>query len=124
MKQVSDLSRCIKESGSSREKNPKGVFFWSNKKSNIIGGPHCTYLSSTSLNDIPAADFCIEGEGENSINNLIQAIKGKKDFFKISGLHYRHNGKIKSGKTPHVIHDLDTVSFPARQLVDKYVYGK
>jgi len=90
----------------------------------ILGGPHCIYLSKKALNDIPAADMCIEGEAERSINDLIQALQGKKHLAEVAGIHYRENGIIKTGKPPDVIEDLNSIGFPARHLVDKYEYGK
>jgi len=90
----------------------------------IIGGPHCTFLKEQALSDIPYADICCEGEGERVIMDIIRFIQGRKNLPSIHGIHYRENNQIKSGKPPRVIDDLDSIPFPARHLVEKYEYGK
>ena len=47
--------------------------FIKNNKSDIpiiIGGPHCTFHPDKALNDITAADICVEGEGEFVIKDI------------------------------------------------------
>lgn len=90
----------------------------------IIGGPHCTFLKEQALSDIPYADICCEGEGERVIMDIIRFIQGRKNLPSIHGIHYRENNQIKSGKPLRVIDDLDSIPFPARHLVEKYEYGK
>lgn len=90
----------------------------------MIGGPHCTFHKEKSLNHIPDADICCEGEGEIVIKDIVRLIQGRKDPSIIHGIHYRENNKIKSGKPLEVIKDLDSIPFPARHLLDKYEYGK
>jgi len=89
----------------------------------IIGGPHCIFFPDRALDDIPEADFCIEGEGEQTIKCLISAIEKNKSFSDITGLYYREKQKIKKGKPPEVISNIDNISFPSRHLVEKYIYG-
>ena len=37
----------------------------------IIGGPHCIFRQEESLNDYPAADIAVTGEGEHVILDLV-----------------------------------------------------
>jgi radical SAM superfamily enzyme YgiQ (UPF0313 family) len=90
----------------------------------IIGGPHCIYLPNKALIDIPMADICINGEAEQVIKDIPTVIQGYKDISKLPGVYFRKNNEIKHGKKAEVIKDLDTISFPARYLVEKYDYGK
>ena len=90
----------------------------------IIGGPHCIYLPNKALIDIPMADICISGEAEQVIKYIPNVLQGSKDVSKIPGVCYRKNNRIKHGKKAEVIKDLDTISFPARYLVEKNDYGK
>jgi radical SAM superfamily enzyme YgiQ (UPF0313 family) len=90
----------------------------------IIGGPHCNFHPKKSLLDIPNADISVAGDGEISIKKIAQALEGKKDLSEIEGVHFRKDTKIKSGRKPEFIMDLDSIPFPARHLVDKYEYGK
>ncbi len=90
----------------------------------IIGGPHCTFYPEKSLLDIPSADISVEGEGEQTIIELIRALEGKKQLSDVAGVRYRKNKEILIGKPPEIISDLDALPFPARHLVNKYEYGK
>lgn len=90
----------------------------------IIGGPHCSFYPEKSLSDLPSADISVEGEGEQVILAIIEALHGTKPLSDIAGIRYRKNGEIKVGKPPEIITDLDAIPFPARHLVTKYDYGK
>jgi len=90
----------------------------------VIGGPHCTFYPEKSLIDIPSADISVEGEGEHTIKDIIQAFEGKKPFSSIPGIRYRHNKEICIGEPPKIINNLDALPFPARHLILKYEYGK
>ena len=88
----------------------------------IIGGPHCSLYPKQSLLDLNA-DVSVEGEGEKIILDIVDAITGKKEIHKIRGIHYRRGGKVKVGKSPEIIKNLDSISFPARHRVNNYDYG-
>ncbi len=87
----------------------------------ILGGPHCTFHPDSALIDIPA-DISVEGEAEQSIKEVAKALNQSKDFSEIPGVYYRKNNEIKKGKPFKLINDLDSIKFPARHLIDKYVY--
>lgn len=90
----------------------------------IIGGPHCSYHPEKSLLDIPDADVSVSGDGEQAIKDVTKALQGERKFSEVAGVHYRVDNKIEAGKPPIPIDDLDSISFPARHLVDKYDYGR
>ncbi len=90
----------------------------------IIGGAHCTFHPNKSLYDVPSADVSVEGDGDFVIKEIINAIEGRIEYNQISGVYYRDKGKIRKGKKPIIIKDLDSIPFPSRNLIDKYNYGK
>jgi anaerobic magnesium-protoporphyrin IX monomethyl ester cyclase len=92
----------------------------------IIGGPHPTIHSKTALSDIPAADISVEGEGEHVINDVVEALQGRKNLSEVNGVQYREKNTIKRGKLPVLIEDIDSIPFPSRHLTDKYekAYGR
>jgi radical SAM superfamily enzyme YgiQ (UPF0313 family) len=91
----------------------------------IIGGPHCTFHPKISLNEIPSADICVEGEADFVINDIVKSIEGNgKKLSDIAGVYYRDGNEIKGGKPPHIIKDLDALPHPARHLIEKYDYGR
>jgi radical SAM superfamily enzyme YgiQ (UPF0313 family) len=89
----------------------------------IIGGPHCTLVPEKALADTKA-DICVQGDGEKVITHIKNAILGKIAFSKIPGIYYRENNKIKKGSPLKIIHDVDDIPFPSRDIVKKYNYGK
>lgn len=90
----------------------------------IIGGPHSTFFHDKALNDIPAADIAVVGDGEYAFIDILNAINGDNKLSDVHGIYYRKNGEIKVGKAPKLIEDLDSLPFPSRDLVEKYEYGK
>jgi len=81
----------------------------------IIGGIHATIAPEDCLKS-EHIDFAIKGEGELTISQLLKVLKNKK-FEEVDGLWYKENGKIKGNKDRDLIHDLDSLPFPARHLL-------
>jgi radical SAM superfamily enzyme YgiQ (UPF0313 family) len=81
----------------------------------IIGGIHATIAPEDCLKS-EHIDFAIKGEGELTISQLLKVLKNKK-FEEVDGLWYKENGKIKGNKDRILIHDLDSLPFPARHLL-------
>jgi len=88
----------------------------------VIGGPHCTLFPEKSLEET-GADISVQGDGELIINDIKKAIKGKISFSSIPGIYYREGNKIKKGPELKLIENLDSVPFPSRHLINKYIYG-
>lgn len=85
----------------------------------VIGfvGTHVTVLPKESLEN-SVADFVIIGEGEHT---LLDVVKGE-NWQNIPGLGYRSNEKIYINQPREFIDYLDTLPFPARELLPNYAY--
>ena len=72
------------------------------------------------------ADYVIVGEGELTLSELIQNLLGssKNGLENIMGLAYRKNSLIRENPRRDVVHDLDILDFPARDLVDVGKYRR
>ncbi len=69
------------------------------------------------------ADFVIIGEGEQTLLELTERIKGgHTDFAAIKGLAYKANGKAVTTPGRAVMRDLDVLPLPAWDLVDINLY--
>jgi radical SAM superfamily enzyme YgiQ (UPF0313 family) len=90
----------------------------------------CTIIVSSSdstdrfemyLNE--GADFILLGEAEQTLLELVNSIgKNETDYFKIEGLAFKHNhAVVKTARRP-VMKELDTLPFPAWDLVDMEPY--
>ena len=88
----------------------------------IIGGPHCKLFPEKSLKETNA-DVCVYGDGESVILDIKKAINGEIKFSDIPGIYYKEKNKIYKGDTLKLIENLDSISYPSRHFVEKYVYG-
>jgi anaerobic magnesium-protoporphyrin IX monomethyl ester cyclase len=69
------------------------------------------------------ADFVLLGEGEQTLLELVSAIRnGQKDFESIAGLAWRRNGMPVRSAARKVMKDLDSLPLPAWDLVDMESY--
>jgi len=88
------------------------------------GGLWYSYLSKETLQDEPAIDFVVMGEGEVTFHELMDALnKGKTSFKDIPGLASRENGVPVLGPVRPLMENLDELPLPAYDLfpMDKYV---
>ena len=89
----------------------------------VVGGWHPSYMPDSMLQH-PEIDYVIMGEGERAIVELANSITKGEDnsaIAKISGVAYRHKGKMVKNE-PSLISDLDQVPFPARHLLPMHLY--
>lgn len=85
----------------------------------VIGGIHPTIYAEKILKDCPSIDYVVIAEGEESTAQMVNAIKnGSYDFGKIDGFAYRKNGKVHVNKKTKYIQNLDSLPFPAYNLID------
>ncbi len=90
----------------------------------VVGGLWYSYFGKETLQDNPAIDFVIMGEGEVTFNELMDALNnGKTGFSNIAGLSCRENESVVFGPVRGLINDLDILPLPAYDLfpMDKYV---
>jgi anaerobic magnesium-protoporphyrin IX monomethyl ester cyclase len=88
----------------------------------VLGGPHVSALPAESLEECPAADFVVKGEGEIIFPALIAAIEMKHDYAGIPGLVYRENGEVVRTPESDSIRRLDDLPLPAYHLFPVKLY--
>lgn len=79
----------------------------------IIGGCHVTALPVQTMEDIPFIDYGIIGEGEGSVLDLVEHLKGRMKIADVGGIVHKDNGKIVQNKPRGQAVDLDALPFPA-----------
>ncbi len=94
---------------------------WNPETVVVTGGTHPTFLPQRCLKE-EEIDYIVMGEAEESLPMLLGSIHAGKGFEHIDGLAYRENGDIKVQEKTSWIQDLDSLPFPARDLlpVEKY----
>lgn len=89
----------------------------------VIGGPHATSLPEECIQS-DAVDFIVIGEGEISTLELANAIlKKNRKPDQVKGIAYKDNeSEIRFTPFQDRIVDLDTLPYPARELLDLEAY--
>jgi len=92
---------------------------WDSRKIVVMGGAHVSCDPETVLKS-PFVDYVILGEGESRLSILIDCLeKGKKDeMAMMDGVGFKRNGELRINRPRSFILDLDSMPFPARDLLD------
>ena len=83
----------------------------------LLGGPHISALPEETMQDISSLDIGVIGEGEATFKEILEFMEGKKSLNEIKGIIYRKNGKIFKNIPREPIWDLDSLPFPAWELL-------
>lgn len=91
----------------------------------IIGGGHITAFPHQTMQEFPFFDVGVIGEGEETIVELLNSLENKNSQDDVKGIIFRKNGEIKINSRRHYIENLDTLPFPAWDLlpdITKYYF--
>ncbi len=88
----------------------------------VVGGPHVTGLPRFILKS-PVIDYAVVSEGEEAFLELINNLAANKPVEQIANLICRYDGVVKINPVRPLIANLDTLPFPAWDLLmlDRYV---
>ncbi len=92
----------------------------------LLGGAHVAAFGAETLENIPDADAAVPGEGELATEAIIRAWSGDGKLEDIPGIFRRDktDGVVANpGQLPY-IEDLDTLPFPAYDLIDVPAYWR
>ena len=78
----------------------------------IMGGPTASFSDRLIMEDNPAIDVCVRGEGEYTTHELVTALKNNLPLENIPGLTYRRGDDIRRTGTRDYIKELDTIPSP------------
>jgi radical SAM superfamily enzyme YgiQ (UPF0313 family) len=89
-------------------------------KFTVMGGPHVSVVKGKIFDQSPDVDLAVQGEGEASIELLVDALESGSDLSSIPGLITR---EFENSPATYV-DNLDSLPMPARHLLpnDKYRY--
>lgn len=104
------INDAIKVLSLAKRLNPETVSF--------IGGVHPTFCYEEILRENPdEVDFCILGEGEITMPQLLTAVTGGGNVAQVKGIAYLQNGQVVKTEDRPFIKDLDSLT-PAWDLID------
>lgn len=87
----------------------------------VLGGIHASALPQEGLVR-SKADIVVIGEGERAAVEIVKCLADKKDFSGVDGILYRKGSEIIKTKPPRFVQDINSLSFPARDLLDMKKY--
>jgi len=81
-----------------------------------IGGPHVTFWDDNALQEAPALDIVVRGEGENTMLELAQRVENHQPFYDLAGTTCRKGTEIIKNPNRPYLENLDSLPFPALHL--------
>lgn len=88
----------------------------------VLGGEHVTAEAMNIINICPEVDYCVSGEGEVTIIELVKAIVEKHDLAKVHGITYRLNGKAYKNNSRERIKNIDSIALPSWEGIPVHRY--
>lgn len=87
----------------------------------VCGGPHPTAKPEEVLENCKTDIVCI-GEGEVTFKEILDYANKNKNIEEIDGVYFKKNNAIKKTKPRELINNIDSIPFPARDLVNMKEY--
>ncbi|MEW6601880.1 MAG: radical SAM protein, partial [Nitrospirota bacterium] len=81
------------------------------------GGPYPIAVQEKCLSDSPDLDAVVTGEGEITMVEMMDRLSRGKSLEGVEGVVFRINGKIIKNPPRPLITDVDSIPFPARELL-------
>jgi anaerobic magnesium-protoporphyrin IX monomethyl ester cyclase len=86
------------------------------KRMVVAGGQHVTFFDSEALST-GLFDFVVRGEGEYTMLDLVKHIEEGNSFQEVKGISFLDDEEVIRTPSRPLIQDLDSVPFPARELL-------
>lgn len=86
----------------------------------MVGGPHVSAAPEETMQRFPAFDIAVIGEGEETLAAILDAISMQQPLNGINSICFRDSGAIKTTQRRAFIKDLDTLPFPAWDILDGF----
>ncbi|MEC4676250.1 MAG: radical SAM protein [Nitrospirota bacterium] len=82
-----------------------------------VGGPYPIAVKEKCIEDCETIDAVVTGEGEFTMLEILDRISAGKNLDGVLGAIYREGGEVKINPPRPFIDDLDSLPFPARELL-------
>ncbi|UCF06339.1 MAG: cobalamin-dependent protein [bacterium] len=89
----------------------------------VMGGPHVSFMDEETL-ESGSVDYIVRNEGEFAFRSLVDYLSKDIPLEEVRGVSYRTNGKIHRTPLAPFIRDLDSIPFPARNLLPLERYNE
>lgn len=88
----------------------------------VLGGAHASALTEECLQESPHLDAVAFGEGEQTVIELAARVRDRASLEGLHGVAYRVGDAITVNPSRELIEDLDTLPFPAWDLIPMHRY--
>jgi radical SAM superfamily enzyme YgiQ (UPF0313 family) len=86
----------------------------------IVGGPHISSMAKETMVKFKEFDVAIEGEGEEALVRLLEALQAGRGLKSVPGAVYLEGNEIRSNKALPIARDLDHLPMPAWDLLPDF----
>jgi len=87
----------------------------------ILGGPHIHFEHKTIINN-DSVDFCVRGEGEITVLELIDCLSNSGDPANVKGVTFKQVNDVIVNPDRPFVQNLDAFAFPSRELMHNPAY--
>ena len=84
----------------------------------LLGGPHATYFPEIIKEE--GIDYVFRGESEIAFLIFLDSFENNKPIDETPNLVYFNNGEVKANQIMNLIHNLDDIPFPDREIFIEY----
>ncbi len=88
----------------------------------VLVGSHPTVYHREIMADNPGLDAICRGEYDYTVRDLVQSLAAGVSWAGVEGLTWREGDEVRVNPDRHLIEDLDSIPFPARDLVASPFY--
>jgi anaerobic magnesium-protoporphyrin IX monomethyl ester cyclase len=89
----------------------------------VMGGPHVTAFTGAILEECPAVDILVPGDGEIPFGEIAGCLEKGQDWREVRGILYRdENGDCAATEPAEVVEDIDIFPHPARHIYKQDLY--
>lgn len=89
----------------------------------VLGGPEVSFDSYRLMEEYPAIDIIVRGEGEETFYELVKSMIAGESLDGIKGLSFRDGNDIYENEERPTIKDLDNIPFPYDLDEEGYIVG-
>lgn len=89
----------------------------------VMGGPHVSFMDRATL-ETGVVDYVVRNEGEYSFLSLVRFLSDESPFEDVRGVSYLSDGETRRTPDAAFIDNLDSLPFPARELLHLNLYNE
>jgi len=107
---------CLTENRYSALKTLRAVKRIDSEVVTVIGGLHATFLHKEILDNYKFVDIVVRGEGEETIQEVVERFRSEEGLGGVAGVSYREGGEVIVNPPRRFMPEIESLPFPAYDL--------